>query len=85
MTITYAADTYTPERAHQPRSEECRQPNTASDALPRLLPTPGPTESASVSESLQLDFDRTDQPYWANEQIHQDTPFMITMWTLVTQ
>ncbi len=70
MSITYAADAYTPERAHQPRSEECRhsrrfrlprrQPNTASDALPRLLPTPGPTESASVSESLQLDFDRTD-------------------------
>ncbi len=50
-----------------------RKPNAASDALPRLLPALGPTESASVSESLQPDFDHTDRPYWADEQTHRDT------------
>ncbi|EPC00635.1 hypothetical protein L861_12645 [Litchfieldella anticariensis FP35 = DSM 16096] len=49
-----------------------RQPHSASDALPRLLPAPGPTETPSVAESLQPDFERTDQPYWADETTHRD-------------
>ncbi|MGR2738365.1 hypothetical protein ACUY1T_07930 [Billgrantia sp. Q4P2] len=44
-----------------------------SNALPRLLPAPGPTEAASVSESLRPDFERTGRPYWADEQTHRDT------------
>ncbi|MGR2738368.1 hypothetical protein ACUY1T_07945 [Billgrantia sp. Q4P2] len=49
------------------------KPNAASDALPRLLPAPGPTETASAAEALQPDFDRTGRPYWADEQTHRDT------------
>ena len=52
-----------------------RKPDATTDALPRLLPAPGPTDTANATEeteALEPDFERTDQPYWANEQTHRD-------------
>lgn len=45
----------------------------ALPVLPRLLPAPGPTETANAAEALQPNFERTGRPYWADEQTHRDT------------
>ncbi|MBZ5488995.1 hypothetical protein HW452_15835 [Halomonas aquamarina] len=42
-----------------------------SDELPRVLPAPKPTQTAS-GNPLIPDFTRTEQPYWADEMTHQD-------------
>lgn len=39
--------------------------------LPRMLPAPKPTQTAS-GNPLIPDFTRTEQPYWADETTHQD-------------
>ncbi|MGP9665838.1 toxin VasX [Halomonas sp. AOP22-C1-8] len=39
--------------------------------LPRMLPAPKPTQTAS-GNPLIPDFTRTQQPYWADEMTHQD-------------
>ncbi|BBI53356.1 hypothetical protein HORIV_57770 [Vreelandella olivaria] len=45
--------------------------NQNSVELPRMLPAPKPTQTAS-GNPLIPDFTRTEQPYWADETTHQD-------------
>lgn len=40
--------------------------------LPRVLPAPAPTKTSS-GDPLVPDFERTDQPYWADETTHRNT------------
>lgn len=49
-----------------------RKMGLGDDALPRLLPAPGPEEETPTSAPLRPDFTRIGQPYWADETDYRD-------------
>ncbi|MBF8221912.1 toxin VasX [Halomonas sp. 328] len=71
---TQPGNLWRPERrtTHQLRVRaQWRKEPANSVMLPRVLPAPAPTKTGN-GNPLVPDFERTDQPYWADETTHQD-------------